>query len=388
MGQDASKVQKVGRYIPDHDTFKRRIALLRPPRTVMRHCLGIDGYEQDHHACQSNCRLLRSVRTNVVCWNGTRLLPEQWLSVLGNQEAFVYFFDDNVDTILDDATADFMFCLAEARNSSPDAVFYAVHWCGDPRLPRKGAEGGDAKDPSVEERAEPEPDPFDREAEGGNSDDVPEAIPLDIDPLDDVEADKPPEPVGVIDFRKLAKKHGISNFIRIDSIDQLHTMECILAEHFTPMELVRPLACLLYDLIEACDAREAWLLDSATMLPLLSTNDTPITAASPIVGAVRVLKYSLRRMMQRMNCEDLHFMSLDIRGAKVALGWACRPHAYVLMIIQKEENFAIGDALLQANLERYSLHFSNVINNRTLTKQYQPIVLSNTNASSPSPARN
>lgn len=381
MGQDASRLQKGARYIPDHDTFRRRIALVRPPQTVMQHCLGIDDYEEAHHACQSNCRLLRSIKTNIVCWDGENLLPEQWLSVLGNQSAFIYFFDDNVDYDLQETREALEFCIGEAKESSPDAVIYAVHWSGDPLLerPKRRQEGDEEEEEEGEEGADdfpPEKQPEPQQAPGSE---LPQSVALDLDEeyRDEDARDGEETPRGIIDFQGLCREFGVQHYIDVTDVAELHNVECILAEHFTPMELVRPLACLLYDLVEACGAESAWLLDSATMLPLLSTLDDPVKVSSPIVEAVRVLRSPLRRMMNRLGCEEVHLVSLQLSGMRVVVGWACRPYAYVLMLVPTSGEFRIGDALLEANMERYSIHFGNVINTTSKSKRHQPILSNN-----------
>lgn len=371
MGQHASKGSFEYRYVGDGECFKSKLLLINPPNFVTA------------HAAQDNpTRILRSVALQKVLWDGGRLLPEQWMHVLGNQQSAIFFVSWRLLTLssgnevyvlprVEEVQERFEDARRKLASASPDAMLILVLWENDQdgydEVPEDEAATLTSRTEKENTRDAASGDANDERAEDAAEDDDDEAPQVDESAEFTANNDR------TIEFLpNLASTSGCQLF-RIQSPKDVFALGCLLSMRLMPTEIGRPLCGLLYQLRDACSATEAFLIDGVTMHPLLSTLDTdPDSLDHYLHETLWTMRTSLRRIMRAFDT-DLHIMVLPCASArmKIVVGWACRPYAYVLLLVP---DTAASQLLIEKNMETVSMHFYNVINNTTTSRTYTPIV--------------
>lgn len=361
MGLAASS-QRAGTLLPPSETFKRRILLVNPSSVVVD-CLlresdavGAGDINFEHVAVFDNysvhaTRLLRSVEATVILWSGQTLRSEQWLSVLGNHLLVVYFFDpqkEPLNSTTDSVMLKMKSTMREVLESSPGATIRTVQLIASATAQQSGGHRGSVG-PAGNDSIRP------IEGGGASSD----------------QADS-------VDYAAVAAACGFQ-FDVIDAAEpaSLFSLSSFIASFLVPPKLFRPLSTLLSELMDACDADDALLVDSTSFMPLVTATDLDLEQGfgHQLYTACFVLSHWLKKIAIRDET-DLQFMSLALPDARLFAGWACRPYAYVVLIRQVKEvpgALHVGDKLVEINLEHFAMHFSNVVNNTSETRQCRPI---------------
>jgi hypothetical protein len=381
MGQDASKGSFEFRYITESDCFRRKLLFIQPPEAVKKD--------------EGLTRALRSVSVQCVTWDSMTILPEQWMSLLGNQLYVIYFVSyrshrmstgEEVLVLPPGAEVEerATYALDKVRGASPDAKIAIVVW-------DNAEDGYDEED--VPEEVGEETAEDDAEVQGESKEDdgamptgenVEGATDAAAQSSDDDDTKEPTEGA-LLEERnqstlavvsRIAKKYAShGNVVTITSSKDRFEMGCLLSATLMPQELSRPLCSLLYQLRDACGATDAFLVDSLSFYPLLSTLDEdPSSLSHPLHETLWIFATTVRRIMTSLD-SDLHLVSMPCGPDKqLFFGWACRPYAYLLLVAPSQEKKGPTQLMIEKNLEVVSMHFYNVINNTTLRRTYTPMV--------------
>lgn len=264
-------------------------------------------------------RLFRSVLVTLVVWHGERLRPEQWLSVMGNHLCVLYFFDTLVDSTPETAENGMTVCLKEVRSFSVDVPVYGICL---------------AKEPPVNYAATCE--------------------------------------------------ECKASYVPLESPELVDTFMAAVTLKLCPPEIRWPLSVLLKGLMEGCGAKEGYLIDSTQYLPIVHVKFGEEAAPSTVPAFIDttlnkrvcslcdVVRTRLVPILEREHT-DIHYMSVCCEGARILMGWACRPYSLVILICQQQDHVVTGNKVYEGNLEHFTLHFSNVVNNTTLSKRFRTI---------------
>lgn len=376
MGQDASKGSFEFRYVNEVDCFRRKVLMIQPPSAVKKE--------------EGVTRVLRSVSVQCVTWDSQTILPEQWMSLLGNQLYAVYFVSyrshqmSTGEEVLvlppaSEVEERATYAFEKVRNASPDAKLAIVVWDNaedgydEEEVPEEAAVDPPAEDETNQE--DPQELPV---AEGMEGEEEHQAS------SDDEDAKKKPSEAALLEDRnratlsavhKLAKQFSANGkVITVSSSKEKFQLGCLLAACVIPQEISRPLCSLLYQLRDACGASEAFLVDSTTFFPLLSTlDDDPATLGHSLHEALWVFATTVRRIMSTLD-SDIHLVSMPCgRDMQLFFGWACRPYTYLMLLAPSQRQRGPTQLMIEKNLEAVSMHFYNVINNTTLRRLYTPM---------------
>jgi hypothetical protein len=313
-------------------------------------------------------RFLRSIAVCVVVWNGAPLLPEHWHHVFGNQNAVVYFFDHECVKNPDTATI-FTQTVAKIEEASPE-VFLCSSFFIDPVKEGRHAEQG--SNPAAihdVQNGERSPSHSNRgSAVRPGRQASPSDAPSSSSDADGEAVERPRDKL-----QEISHAAGV-RFFPIDSDEDEYALQCLVAARFCPAELSRPLCSLLYQLVESCSATEAHLLDSATLVPLQTTADDSIVLESSLNRLCWVLKNSLGKFARGGRRVTSCSCMLTTGSRSVYLGWASEPLLYVVLVVDNPPGQCIGPALVEKNMEFFSMHFYNVVSNTTTKRQYAPML--------------
>lgn len=386
MGQDVSKGSFEYRYIPEVDCFRRKVLLIQPPASVASKEEG-------------TTRLLRSVSVQCVTWDAQTILPEQWMTLLGNQLHAVYFVPYRSKTMSDGESVLVLpsaeevmeratYAFEKVRGASPDAKLSIVVW-------DNGDEDYETVDEPEEEPAEEEANVSDETAADGhatgdpstnannNNDDANTTSDAQQQAAasDDDEYKKPEAEILEDNNRatlaavtSISKKFGGIKVHTITSAKERFQLGCLLTDSVVPQEITRPLCSLLFQLRDACRATDAFVVDSLTFYPLLSTLDVdPTELNHSLHEALWVFATTVKRIMTTLD-SDLHLVSVPCgKNRHLYFGWACRPYAYVMMLAPSVTQRGPTQLMIEKNMEAASMHFYNVINNTCIRRTYTPM---------------
>jgi hypothetical protein len=374
MGQDASKGSFEFRYVPESDCFRRKLLFIQPPSAVRKD--------------EGLTRVLRSISVQCVTWDSQTILPEQWMSLLGNQLYAVYFvpyrsyrMSSGEEVLVLPTAAEVeeraTYAFEKVRNASPDAKLAIVVW--------DNAEDGYEEEevPEPEEEQVPEVSEVVEVPEGEEGEGADIGSPEHVSSDDDEETKKPSEAALLEDrnratlatVSRLAKEYAVNRkIITISSSKEKFQLGCLLSACVTPQDIARPLCSLLYQLRDACGASEAFLVDCITFYPLLSTlDDDPATLGHSLHETLWVFATTVRRIMATLD-SDIHLVSMPCgKDMQLFFGWACRPYAYLMLLAPSHRHGGPTQLMIEKNLGAVSMHFYNVINNTTLRRQYTPM---------------
>ncbi|CUG89996.1 Hypothetical protein, putative [Bodo saltans] len=313
------------------------------------------------------------------------------MSLLGNQLYAVYFVPyrshrmSSGDEVLVLPTAAEVeeratYAFEKVRNASPDAKLAIVVWdnAEDGYDEEEVPEPEPAPEVSEEPAAAEVPTGEEDEAEGNDEGAADHAS------SDDEEAKKKPSEAALLEDRnratlatvsRLAKEYAFNRkLITVSSSKEKFQLGCLLSACITPQDIARPLCSLLYQLRDACGASEAFLVDSISFYPLLSTlDDDPATLGHSLHETLWVFATTVRRIMTTLD-SDIHLVSMPCgKDMQLFFGWACRPYAYLMLLAPSHKHHGPTQMMIEKNLEAVSMHFYNVINNTTLRRQYTPM---------------
>lgn len=375
------------RQLPAGDVFRRRVLLVNPSEAVVDWLLeegeALGDASLDHVAVHDNysvhtTRLLRTIEATVVVWSGHPLLSEQWLTVLGNHVLVLYFFDPardaGVGATTESVASKMRRDLAEIVETSPGATVRVVQLLAASPEPAPGSAAAAA---ARARRREPRHHGAlaHRPVEPPLRTAAVAAAMAAVTGTPDAAAAPPAD---TPDYALAARSNGYP-LTPLDPSDPaaVFDMSCFLASFLVPSKLFAPLVALLNELVEACDADEAFLADSASFVPLVTTADLDLSDGFQhrTHSVCRVLGAWAKKIAAREKT-DFHFVSLGLPEARVFLGWACRPHAYVVVVrsVRRETGgIHIGDKLVETNMGYFATHFANVVNNTTQTRDHKPI---------------
>ena len=336
MGQPASSPQFSSvRLVIEHDCLRGKVLAIRPPRALIKSEL--PKVHNTGNFFVSNTRLFRSVICSVVGWNGTPLLPEQWLEVLGHHRVILYFFSDRDNELEhDEVLKMFHFCLDEAHKSSNEARVIVVKW--------KGAVN---EDPT--EQTPPKATTADKE----------EAV-------EDGEDSTAEQPQATnIESIIASRRDQISLVVSVESKKDVFDLKCVVSSLVTPMELSRPLCSLLFQLHTACNAAESYILAAGTLLPLMSTLDDDV---APFRAQVNSVCSSLCTYLTH---NDVKFVSMTFYNFTICIGWAVQPYAFVFLLLNSD--VGLKPPLVERNIEYFGSHFFNVVHHTSFTRRHNPM---------------
>jgi hypothetical protein len=365
MGQDPS----TQRLANEAECFRRKILLVRPPPRLLarlNHPAAASAASSGSAHSTFVVRFLRSVAVSVVVWNGAPLLPEHWHHVFGNQNAVVYFFSQG-DVKREDAVEVFAHTVAKIEEASSDPFMCSSFIT---RVGEQEDEAGDveaagtysgSRSPKGSKRG------TQRIRNAMSGEDVTIADP-DTSDEDEGPVDKPSDRL-----RDISHAAGV-RFFPLDSDEDEYALQCLVAAQFCPPDISRPLWSLLYQLVESCSATEAHLLDSVTLLPVQTTAESDVALGSPLNRLCWVLKDSLRRFAKAGKRVESCSCLLATGNRSVYLGWASEPLLYVVLVVDDQPGQCVGPALVQKNMEFFSMHFYNVVSNTTTKRQYAPMM--------------
>ena len=366
MGQDPS----TQRLANEAECFRRKVLLVRPPPRLLARLQhqqasgsGISSGAPSNGLTGGSAhstfivRILRSIAVNVVVWNGSPLLPEQWHHVFGNQHAVVYFFSENDLRQEGGGAETFTHTIAKVEEASVDPFMcssFVVHDADGEQSspsPNKSARrlrqataqndvvdpaGGAAADDSSEGENEPTEEPSDR-------------------------------------LRAISHAAGV-RFFPLEREEDEHALQCLVAAQFCPSEISRPLCSLLYQLVESCSATEAHLVDSVTLLPIQTTVDVDVSLSAPLNRLCWALKTCVARFARGGRSVESVSCVLSSGGRSIFVGWASKPLLYVVVVVDDKPGQCVGPALVEKNIEYFSMHFYNVVSNTTTKRQYAPMM--------------
>lgn len=378
MGQDASKGSFEFRYVNEADCFRRKLLFIQPP----------DAVKKD----EGVTRILRSVSVQCVSWDSHTILPEQWMSLLGNQLFAVFFVPyrshrmSNGDEVLvlpqaAEVEERAAYAFEKVQSASPDAKIAIVVWDNaDDGYDEEALEEAEVND-AVEEAQVQADDEAPAPAEERPEEDAAES---GAEHSSDDEENKKPSEGALLEDRnratiaavaKIAKQYATNGkHITITSSKDRFHLGCLLSSCIIPQEISRPLCSLLFQLRDACGATDAFLVDSVSFYPLLSTLDEdPTTLAHTLHETLWVFATTVRRIMTTLDT-DLHLVSMPCgRNKQLFFGWACRPYAYLMLLAPSHAMKGPTQLMIEKNLEAVSMHFYNVINNTTMRRTYTPM---------------
>jgi hypothetical protein len=164
-----------------------------------------------------------------------------------------------------------------------------------------------------------------------------------------------------------------------DDVAQYIATDVIAPEVGTiPKELQRPLKSLLADLVETVEAREGHLLESSSLLPLLSVGNEnkvcfpPARLRHKAINLSSVLRRTLLPSLSSTQ-SHVHFSSMRVGMDSQVYIANVVPNTLCVVLIVREQS--VGDALVRLNCAHFAAHFTHVVATTTRVSRLEPLPL-------------